>query len=98
MTNSIDDLREEYLQRCREPDGYCFYCGGPANQHHAVGPLTVTIEAPNTHEIHEFCNWVCLGHWAADAAGGDLILAEPSAGNHPSIFEVARRLANKTAS
>ena len=91
MPNSADDLREEYLQRYDEPDGYCFYCGEPADQHHPVGPLVVTIVTPDEKEKHEFCNWVCLGHWAADAAGGDLILAAPSAGDHPSVFEVARR-------
>jgi hypothetical protein len=86
MIDSIDDLREEYLQRSREPNGYCFYCGRPANQHPPVGPLMVTIEVPDNDAIHEFRNRVCLGHWAADAAGGDLIPAAPSAGDHPSIF------------
>jgi hypothetical protein len=49
-------------------------CGRPANQHHPVGPITVTIADPMGENVHEFCNWVCLGHWAAAAAGGTLVI------------------------
>jgi len=57
-----------------EPDGYCFHCREPADKHHPVGPLMVTISGPDEKEKHEFCNWECLGHWAAAAAGGVLIV------------------------
>jgi len=68
MTDSIDDDRaEEHMQRFHKPDGYCLHCQRPANQHHPVGPITITISAPDSDEIytHEFCNWECL-------AGGQL--------------------------
>jgi hypothetical protein len=63
MANSINALRNE-------PTGQCFHCGGPANRNHPVGPIKVEITAPDGDEIHEFCNWVCFGHWAAATAGG----------------------------
>jgi hypothetical protein len=70
MTNIFDDLHAELLR----PDGYCFHCREPADQHHPVGPLMVTISGPDEAETHEFCNWECFGHWAAAAAGGVLII------------------------
>jgi hypothetical protein len=57
-----------------EPNGCCFYCGGPASQHHPIGPTRVEIMAPDDDEVREFCNWVCFGHWAAAAAGGVLVI------------------------
>ena len=65
---------EEHTRRAEKPDGYCFYCGQPANQHHPVGPIVVKIFAPDDDETHEFCNWECLGHWAARCAGGVLVI------------------------
>jgi hypothetical protein len=57
-----------------KPDGYCFYCLEPADQYHPVGPLMVTISGPDEEEIHEFCNWECLAHWAARAGGGTFLI------------------------
>jgi hypothetical protein len=77
MTNSIDDDGvEEHMQRFRKPDGYCLHCQRPANQHHPVGAITVTISAPDSDEIlvHEFCRWECLGQWAAVQAGGVFVV------------------------
>jgi hypothetical protein len=82
MTNSIDDDFEflpeglrEHMRRYCKLDGMCLHCGQPANQHHPVGPITVTISTPDEDEApHEFCNWECLGHWAAAAAGGTLVI------------------------
>jgi hypothetical protein len=68
------DLLEEHMQRFQKPDGYCLHCRGPANQHHPVGPITVTISAPDDDETHEFCEWRCFGHWAAACAGGVLVI------------------------
>jgi hypothetical protein len=70
----IDDAFEEHIERFTKPDGYCLHCRRPVNQHHPVGPITMTIETPDDEETHEFCNWVCLGHWAAAAAGGELVI------------------------
>jgi hypothetical protein len=71
MTNSSnDDLLEEHMRRFCKPDGYCLHCGRPANQYHPVGPITITITTPDENETHEFCNWECLGRWAAAAGGG----------------------------
>jgi hypothetical protein len=86
MTNNTNDDFEdlykdlpaderEYMQRYHKPDGVCFHCGQPANQHHPVGPITITVSDPDGDEsTHEFCNWECLGHWAARCAGGVLVI------------------------
>jgi len=86
MTNNTNDDFEdlykdlaaderEYMQRYHEPDGVCFHCGQPANQHHPVGPITITVSDPDGDEsTHEFCNWECLGHWAAECTGGVLVI------------------------
>src|SRR5262249_60270983 len=48
----------EYMQRCHKPHGVCFHCGQAANQHHPVGPITITVSDPDGDEsTHEFCNW-----------------------------------------
>lgn len=61
---------EEHMQRFCKPDGYCLHCGQPANQHHPVGPITITISAPDSDDLsHEFCNWKCLAAWACVQAG-----------------------------
>jgi hypothetical protein len=65
---------EEHMQRFRKPDGYCLHCRRPANQHHPVGPITITIRDPDGEETHEFCNWECLAHWFARQAGGVFIV------------------------
>jgi|SRR5215831_5263734 len=70
---------EEHMRRFEKPDGYCLYCRRPANQHHPVGPLLVTIrDGDGNVEKHEFCDWVCLGHWAAEGAGGTLVIERRS--------------------
>jgi hypothetical protein len=83
MTNSNEDLPfedlsedlREHLQRHVKPDGYCYHCGQPADQHHPVGPIVIRISTPDEDDPpHEFCNWVCLGEWAARAAGGKLVV------------------------
>ena len=77
MTDSIDDDRaEEHMQRFHKPDGYCLHCQRPANQHHPVGPITITVSAPDSDEIftHEFCEWRCFAKWAAVQAGGVFIV------------------------
>src|SRR5262249_20112310 len=48
MTNNDDDFEDlykdlpaderEYMQRYHKPDGVCFHCRQPANQHHPVDP------------------------------------------------------------
>jgi hypothetical protein len=85
MTNSIPDdsedlplegLSEEgrkHMRRFLKPDGFCFHCGQPADQHHPVGPIVVAISTPED-ETHEFCNWECFGYWAARCAGGVLVI------------------------
>jgi hypothetical protein len=40
----------------------------------------VTISEPDEGEklwTFEFCNWECLGHWAADQAGGSFVCSSP---------------------
>ena len=76
MANSIEDGRlEDHMQRFCKPDGYCLHCGRPANQRHPVGPITVTISAPDSDDPpHEFCNWECLAQWTAVQAGGVFIV------------------------
>jgi hypothetical protein len=69
-----DDWVEEHMQRFLEPDGYCLQCRRPANQHHPVGPITITIRDPDEETTHEFCNWECFGQWAAVQAGGVFIV------------------------
>jgi hypothetical protein len=70
------DLFEDHMQRLDRPDGFCLHCQQPANQYYPVGPIVITITAADSGETHthEFCNWRCLGHWAAEAAGGDLVI------------------------
>jgi len=68
---------EEHMRRFHEPDGNCLHCQRPANQHHPVGPITITVSAPDDGGRiwrHEFCNWVCFGEWAARCAGGVLVI------------------------
>jgi hypothetical protein len=73
MTSS-NDWVEEHMQRFCEPDGYCLHCRRPANQHHPVGPITITISAPDSDDLaHEFCNWRCFAEWTALQAGGTFI-------------------------
>ena len=67
----------EYMERLQKPDGRCLWCHEPASQHHPVGPIVVSISEPDDNDkIHtyEFCNWECLGHWAAECAGGALVV------------------------
>ena len=77
MTYSIDDDRiEEHMQRFCKPDGYCLHCQRPANQHHPVAPITVTISEPDDSDeiwVHEFCEWRCVANWFARQAGGDFV-------------------------
>jgi hypothetical protein len=54
--------------------GVCHHCGQSPSQLHPVGPLVVEISAPDGGETHEFCDWECFGRWAAEAAGGELII------------------------
>src|SRR5215475_15535300 len=66
MTNNTNDDFEdlykdlaaderEYMQRYHKPDAVCFHCGQPANQHHPVGPITITVSDPDGDEsTHEF--------------------------------------------
>jgi len=79
MINSIDDdRREEQMQRFCKPDGYCLHCQRPANQHHPVGPITITISAADdcNEYTHEFCEWRCFAHWAATQAGGVFVVGQ----------------------
>ena len=67
---------EEHLQRFRKPDGYCLHCQRPANRYHPVGPVVVTVSAPDDGDeiwTHEFCCWECIAHWFARQAGGDFV-------------------------
>ena len=71
MTGSSGEWIEEHLRRFHNPDGNCLNCRRPANRHHPVGPITITISDPDGDEFtHEFCCWGCFGHWAAVQAGG----------------------------
>ena len=72
--NELDRLfSNEHFQRFQKPDGHCLHCGRPANQHHPVGPILVTISDPdNDDRSHEFCEWRCFARWVADQAGGEL--------------------------
>jgi len=82
MTNSMpDDFEDlpadarEHMRRFHKPDGICIECGQPADQHHPVGPITIKIkDGDGNVEVHEFCNWVCLGNWAETAAGGVFVV------------------------
>jgi len=70
-----DERLEDHMQRFEQPDGYCFHCGQPANQHHPVGPITITISDPNCDDrTHEFCEWRCFARWAAAEAGGNFVV------------------------
>jgi hypothetical protein len=73
MTNN--DRLEEHMQRFCKPDGLCLHCQQPANQHYPIGPIVITISSPDEEDpLHEFCNWGCLAHWAADAGGGSFVV------------------------
>ena len=69
---TTDPRLERRLRRLEKPDGRCYYCEQPANQYHPVGPIVVKVSEPDDcGEVwaYEFCNWECLGHWAAVEAG-----------------------------
>jgi len=82
------DLEKEVWRRVGPPDGSCGHCGQPANRYPLIGPLRVTITVPDDIEFYggetltrEFCTWECLGHWAAEQAGGEFVsFIEPSSG------------------
>jgi hypothetical protein len=76
MSESYKDWVEEHMQRFHKPDGHCLHCRCPANQHHPVGPITITVSAPDSDEIftHEFCEWRCFAKWAAVQAGGVFVV------------------------
>jgi hypothetical protein len=59
-SRTYDDWVEEHLQRFQDPDGNCLHCRRPANQHHPIGPITITISDPDGDESHEFCEWRCF--------------------------------------
>ena len=45
------------------------------NDHFDLKGTTIAIrDGDGNIEKHEFCNWECLGHWAAEAAGDTLVL------------------------
>jgi hypothetical protein len=73
--SSHDDWVEDHMQRFHRPDGLCLHCCQPANQHHPVGPITITVTAPDAADeaTHEFCEWRCFAAWAAGQAGGDFV-------------------------
>ena len=69
----VDPRHERRLRRLFKPDGFCAHCECPADQHDPVGPIKVAISEPDNcgeFQTLEFCNWECLGHWAAEQAGG----------------------------
>jgi hypothetical protein len=72
MTRKLKDRcgLQEHMQRFTRPDGFCLWCGEPANEDPIVGPIMVTIAAPDATERHEFCGWDCFADWAVEAAGG----------------------------
>jgi hypothetical protein len=75
MKMADDWLDDEHTQRFYNPDGYCFHCHRPVNQHHPVGPITVTVSAPDSDDLtHEFCEWRCFAKWAASCAGGVFVI------------------------
>lgn len=76
MARSFEGAVKDYFQRLRKPDGYCLCCRHPANRHHPVGPITVTVSEPDDGDqiwTHEFCEWRCVAHWFARQAGGDFV-------------------------
>jgi hypothetical protein len=78
MINSSDDDRlAEHMDRFQNPDGYCLHCRRPANQHHPVGPIMITICAPDSDDLtHEICEWRCFAKWAAVQAGGVFVAGQ----------------------
>jgi hypothetical protein len=70
-----DEKHKEYMRRFSLPDGKCMQCGQPADRDHPIGPIVVTYSDPDEDErTHEFCGWECFGQWAAEQAGGDLVI------------------------
>jgi hypothetical protein len=70
-----DEELPEAVRRIREPDGDCLHCRRPADRHHPVGPLWVTIREPDGELfLNAFCCWECLGQWAARQAGGVFVV------------------------
>jgi hypothetical protein len=68
---------KEHMRRFYKPDGYCLWCQEPVDQHHPVGPITITKSEPDDcGEIwtHEFCEWRCFANWAAQQAGGVFVV------------------------
>jgi hypothetical protein len=71
---------EDHMRRFENPDGRCLRCQQPADQHHPVGPIVVTISAPDDggeSRAHEFCEWRCFAYWAAEQAGGEKTMSSP---------------------
>jgi hypothetical protein len=69
----ITDLRlERRLRRIHKPDGNCAHCERAADRYHPVGPIVIKLTEPDEQgafATYEFCNWECLGRWAAIQAG-----------------------------
>jgi hypothetical protein len=94
-----------HMQRLQKPDGYCWWCEQPANRHHPLSPITVTITLCGVDEeaTHEFCGTQCFAHWAAECGGGDyrtttdrdhsmkvLMDTATRSGHHAGIIQTAR--------
>jgi hypothetical protein len=61
-----------HMRRFQKPDGNCLWCQQPANRHHPLSPIAVSVCTPDEDEPpHEFCSTQCFAHWAAECGGGD---------------------------
>jgi len=54
------------MRRYCKPDGMCLHCGQPANQHHPVGPITVTT--PDEDDAPQTGNASVTGPWRRPVA------------------------------
>lgn len=76
--DKVTNLRlERRLRRLNKPDGNCSHCKRAADRHAPVGPIRISVTTPEDEPFAasetftcEFCCWECLGHWAAEQAGG----------------------------
>jgi hypothetical protein len=84
MTDNVASLADarlwaEIKRRLGPPNGNCRWCRQPADRNQpGCGPLLLTLsDRGETLDgetlVHEFCCWECLGHWAAEQAGGAFV-------------------------
>jgi hypothetical protein len=82
----------KHMRRHDKPDGHCWWCEQPANQHHPEGPIVNMVDTPDEDDPpYEFCSWNCLAHWLAECGGGDFVVERGHTTAHQNPEQYSQR-------